>query len=40
VGDTGYPASVEHVEAGTDEIAIALVRHLIAKRPHHAGVEL
>jgi hypothetical protein len=33
-GDTGYAASVEHQEAGTG--AIALVRHLIAKRPRHA----
>jgi hypothetical protein len=40
VGDTDRHAAVEHLDAESDEIAIAQARLLLAKRPHKGAVEL
>ncbi len=40
VGDTGRFAAVEELDAATDEIAVALARDILAKRPRKAAFEL
>lgn len=40
MGDTGRFASVEELDAETDEIAIAIARRTVAMRPRQAAFEL